>query len=73
MVKLRLLLNLQYSSVIIIVVAVGAGLYGLTYILPQFLSGITGYNALQSGKRSGALRVAGVGPDADPAQPARAG
>ncbi len=49
-VKLRLLLNKSYASVIIIVVAIGAGLYGITYILPQFLSGIAGYNAEQSGK-----------------------
>ena len=49
-VKLRLLLRMDYASVIIIVVAVGAGLYGLTYILPQFLSGIAGYNAEQSGR-----------------------
>lgn len=49
-VKLRLLRNMSYASVIIIVVAIGAGLYGITYILPQFLSGVTGYNAEQSGR-----------------------
>jgi MFS transporter, DHA2 family, multidrug resistance protein len=49
-VKLRLLLNRSYASVIIIVVAIGACLYGITYILPQFLAGIAGYNAEQSGK-----------------------
>ena len=49
-VKLRLLLNRSYASVIVIVVAVGAGLYGMTYVLPQFLSGIAGYNAEQSGQ-----------------------
>jgi DHA2 family multidrug resistance protein len=49
-VKLRLLLNKSYASVIVFVVAVGAGLYGLTYILPQFLNGIAGYNAEQSGE-----------------------
>lgn len=48
-VKLELLLNRSYASVIVIVVAIGAGLYGITYVLPQFLSGIAGYNAQQSG------------------------
>lgn len=49
-VKLGLLLNKSYASVIVFVVAVGAGLYGITYILPQFLAGIAGYNAEQSGE-----------------------
>jgi DHA2 family multidrug resistance protein len=49
-VKLELLLNKSYASVIVFVVAVGAGLYGITYILPQFLAGIAGYNAEQSGQ-----------------------
>lgn len=49
-VKLRLLLNRSYASVIIMVVAVGSGLYGLTYLLPQFLANIAGYNAEQSGR-----------------------
>jgi DHA2 family multidrug resistance protein len=49
-VKLNLLLNKSYASVIVFVVAVGAGLYGITYILPQFLAGISGYNAEQSGQ-----------------------
>jgi DHA2 family multidrug resistance protein len=49
-IKLRLLLNKTYASVIIIVVTVGAGLYGILYVLPQFLSGVAGYNAAQSGR-----------------------
>jgi DHA2 family multidrug resistance protein len=49
-IKLRLLLNKSYASVIIIVVTVGSGLYGILYVLPQFLSGVAGYNAAQSGK-----------------------
>ena len=49
-IKLRLLLNRSYASVIIIVVTVGSGLYGILYVLPQFLSGIAGYNAAQSGR-----------------------
>jgi MFS transporter, DHA2 family, multidrug resistance protein len=48
-VKLRLLANKGYASVILIVFSVGAGLYCVSYLLPQFLSGIAGYNAEQSG------------------------
>ena len=49
-IKLRLLLNAGYASVILIVVTVGTVLYGILYVLPQFLSGIAGYNAEQSGR-----------------------
>ncbi|RXZ38646.1 DHA2 family efflux MFS transporter permease subunit [Oxalobacteraceae bacterium CAVE-383] len=48
-IKLRLLLNKNYASVIFIVVVVGASLYSVLYLLPQFLSNIAGYNAEQSG------------------------
>ena len=48
-VPLRLLANRSYASVIFIVFTVGAGLYCVSYILPQFLAGIAGYNAEQSG------------------------
>ncbi|SDP07118.1 MFS transporter, DHA2 family, multidrug resistance protein [Ralstonia sp. 25mfcol4.1] len=48
-VRLRLLLNRSYASVILIVTTVGAGLYGVSYLLPQFLSLIAGYNAEQAG------------------------
>jgi DHA2 family multidrug resistance protein len=48
-VRLRLLLNKSYASVILIVSVVGAGLYGVAYLLPQFLSIIAGYNAEQAG------------------------
>ncbi len=49
-VKLRLLLVPSYASVIAIVVTVGGGLYGVLYVLPQFLAGVSGYNAEQSGR-----------------------
>jgi DHA2 family multidrug resistance protein len=49
-IKLRLMANRSYGAVILIVTVVGAGLYGVLYILPQFLSGISGYNAEQSGQ-----------------------
>lgn len=48
-VRLSLLANLRYASVIVIVFAVGAGLYGVAYLVPQFLAIIAGYNAEQSG------------------------
>ncbi|MFP6560128.1 MDR family MFS transporter [Paraburkholderia sp. B3] len=47
--RLSLMRNPRYASVIIIVFAVGAGLYGISYLLPQFLSLVAGYNAEQSG------------------------
>ncbi|HVW71233.1 MAG TPA: DHA2 family efflux MFS transporter permease subunit [Steroidobacteraceae bacterium] len=48
-VRLKLLTNKNYASVIFIVFTVGAGLYCVSYLLPQFLAGIAGYNAEQSG------------------------
>lgn len=48
-VRLRLLMNKTYASVILIVSTVGAGLYGVSYLLPQFLATIAGYNAAQAG------------------------
>ena len=35
--RLSLMRNPRYASVIVIVSAVGAGLYGVSYLLPQFL------------------------------------
>ena len=48
-VRLELLNNKSYASVIFIVFTVGAGLYCVSYLVPQFLSNIAGYNAAQSG------------------------
>jgi DHA2 family multidrug resistance protein len=48
-VRLSLLKNKSYASVIFIVFVIGAGLYCLSYLVPQFLAGIAGYNAEQSG------------------------
>jgi DHA2 family multidrug resistance protein len=56
-VRLKLLANKSYASVIMIVFMVGAGLYGISFLLPQFLSGIAGYNAEQSG---GIMLVSGL-------------
>ena len=56
-VRLNLLSNKSYASVIFIVFVVGAGLYCVSYLLPQFLSNIAGYNAEQSG---GIMLLAGL-------------
>ena len=56
-VRLTLLKNTRYASVIFIVFTVGAGLYCVSYLLPQFLSNVSGYNAEQSG---GVMLVSGV-------------
>jgi DHA2 family multidrug resistance protein len=48
-VRLELMANKSYASVIFIVFTVGAGLYCVSYLVPQFLSNIAGYNAAQSG------------------------
>ena len=47
--RLSLLKNPRYASVIFIVLVVGAALYGVIYVIPQFLGIIAGYNAEQSG------------------------
>lgn len=47
--RLSLMRNPRYASVIVIVSAVGAGLYGVSYLLPQFLATVAGYNAEQAG------------------------
>jgi len=47
--RLKLMRNLHYASVIVIVFTVGAGLYCISYLVPQFLALIAGYNAQQSG------------------------
>ena len=47
--RLSLMRNPRYASVILIVSAVGAGLYGVSYLIPQFLGLVSGYNAEQAG------------------------
>ena len=47
--RLSLLKNPRYASVIFIVLVVGAALYGVIYVIPQFLGIVAGYNAEQSG------------------------
>jgi DHA2 family multidrug resistance protein len=47
--KLRLLRNPAFGSATLLVFVVGAGLYGCTFIVPQFLSIVSGYNSRQAG------------------------
>ena len=48
-IKLSLLRNGAFASATLIALAVGAATYGATFILPQFLSTIAGYNPRQAG------------------------
>ena len=47
--RLSLLRNRNYAAVIGIVFVAGMALYGISYLIPQFLSLVAGYNAEQSG------------------------
>jgi len=49
-IKLSLLLDRQFGSVALMGVVLGMVLYGTSYAIPQFLAGLAGYDALQSGK-----------------------
>ncbi len=49
-IKLSLLFDRQFGSVALMAMVLGVVLYGTAYVIPQFLSAIAGYNALQSGK-----------------------
>ncbi len=49
-IRLRLLLDRQFGSVVVMGIVLGMVLYGTSYAIPQFLAAIADYNALQSGK-----------------------
>jgi DHA2 family multidrug resistance protein len=48
-VYLRILRNRNFAMVFVISLVVGGALYGLLYLIPQFLATIAGYNSLQAG------------------------
>lgn len=48
--KLGLVLNRQFGSVVVMALALGMVMYGSTFVIPQFLALITDYNALQTGQ-----------------------
>ncbi|RPF71638.1 DHA2 family efflux MFS transporter permease subunit [Aurantiacibacter spongiae] len=49
-IRLKLILDRQFGSVMIMGVMVGMVIYGTAFIIPQFLAAIADYNALQAGK-----------------------
>ncbi|WP_454887152.1 MFS transporter [Sphingomonas oryzagri] len=49
-IRLSLLRDRQFGAAVVMVTAVGTVIYGTSYVIPQFLSTIAGYNALQSGE-----------------------
>lgn len=48
-VKLALLRNRAFAAVFVLGLLIGAVLYGTSYVIPQFLAAIAGYNAQQAG------------------------
>jgi DHA2 family multidrug resistance protein len=48
-IRLSLLLDRQFSGVVVMSMAAAMVIYGTAYVIPQFLVVISGYNALQSG------------------------
>jgi len=48
--KLRILLNRQFGSVVIMAMVLGVVLYGSIFVIPQFLAQIANYNAFQTGQ-----------------------
>jgi DHA2 family multidrug resistance protein len=49
-IQLRILLDRQFGSVVVMGSVIGMVIYGTSYVIPQFLATIAGYNALQSGQ-----------------------
>ena len=49
-IRLKLLLDRQFGAVVMMVTMIGMVMYGTSYAIPQFLSAVAGYNALQSGQ-----------------------
>lgn len=49
-VRLQLLLDRQFGSVVTMAMILGVVLYGSSYVVPQFVSIIADYNALQAGQ-----------------------
>jgi DHA2 family multidrug resistance protein len=48
-IALKLVVDRSFGSVMLLMLAVGASIFGLLYILPQFLANVSGYNSEQSG------------------------
>ena len=48
--KLRIVMNRQFGSVVVMALALGMVMYGSTFVIPQFLALVSDYNALQTGQ-----------------------
>jgi len=48
-IQLRILFERAFCGVFVLSLAAGAALYGLLYLIPQFLADVAGYNAEQAG------------------------
>ncbi len=49
-IHLEIILQRAFGSVFVLSLTVGAGLYGVSYVIPQFLNQLADYNAFQSGQ-----------------------
>lgn len=49
-IRLKLLLSRQFGSVVVMGTMVGMVVYGTSYVIPQFLATVAGYNAIQAGQ-----------------------
>jgi DHA2 family multidrug resistance protein len=49
-IQLKILLTRAFGGVFVMSLLIGAALYGILYIIPQFLTAVSGYNAQQSGE-----------------------
>jgi DHA2 family multidrug resistance protein len=49
-IRLKILLDRQFGSVVVMGTVVGMVIYGTAYTIPQFLAAIADYNALQAGE-----------------------
>lgn len=56
-VRLKLLFDRQFGSVVLMAIVLGMVLYGTSYVIPQFLAIIADYNALQAGQ---VVLIAGI-------------
>ena len=49
-IQLKIILTRAFGSVFVLSLVVGSALYGISYMLPQFLTSLADYNAFQSGQ-----------------------
>nr|WP_154382103.1 MDR family MFS transporter [Duganella guangzhouensis] len=49
-IRLKLLLSRQFGSVVVMGTMIGMVVYGTSYVIPQFLATVSGYNSIQSGE-----------------------